>query len=624
MNFVGLHCYPYKNKDLGPEPLVWVGLPADVNPDGTVQRSDEASWYTTAKYMPYGCYAPGRTGDYSFGGSSLFPTDNFGPQVNEPDDFPMPKTPEARAALINRTGRMLNTVFSEARGMGVKVAVGTEAPLDIPNGVQEQLNAAGMDPENPATLRQVYQGMFTRIKRAYPIDFYWLWGYEGEIDEKRVVGNILEANQALNDVQASFSLAVCGWGWTTGHFPSFDTVLPKNIPFSAINMSTGQTPVSPNFGTLGNRSRWAIPWLEDDGSMIGMQFRAGRIRRDAQDARKYGCDGLMGIFWRTRIMSPNITALAQAGWVQGSWNDLPTEDLYRDWATAQFGPEVASDAASLLSGVDGKFPMPSSWIRGPGVIIENKKPWPEVAASYNFIESFGGLRNKVKGAGELERFDFWLNTLKFNKFMGEFGCACGDLERIMQNIANEKDPAIQTKIAREQALPVRLTMTVLAGKMTTSLIESVSNSTELGTLCNVEQQSMLRMKRLSGHDSTLEKVLGEPLPEAARPWKEYRGNPRLVVMNGRTALDQGEIQSLEIIALDQNPVKSVVVMIRPLGKGKWKIVEARHFARAVWTASLPSATEDFEYQVVATTTTGSKLVWPATVPALNQTVVIKE
>jgi hypothetical protein len=323
-------------------------------------------------------------------------------------------------------------------------------------------------------------------------------------------------------------------------------------------------------------------------------------------------------------MSPNITALAQAGWVQGNWNDLPKEDLYRDWATAQFGPEVASDAASLLSGVDGNFPMPSAWIRGPGVIIENKKPWPEVAASYDFIESFAGLRNKVKGAGELERFDFWLNTLKFNKFMGEFGCACGDLEQIMQNIANEKNPAIQAKIAREQALPVRLTMTVLAGNMTTSLIESVSNSTELGTLCNVEQQSMLRMKRLSGHDSTLEKVLGEPLPEAARPWKEYRGNPRLVVMNGRTALDKGEIQSLDIIALDQNPVTSVIVKIRPLGKGKWKIVKAKHFERAVWTASLPSATEDFEYQVVATTAAGLELVWPATVPALNQTVVIKE
>ena len=26
MNFVGLHTYPFQNKDLGPEPTVWIGL----------------------------------------------------------------------------------------------------------------------------------------------------------------------------------------------------------------------------------------------------------------------------------------------------------------------------------------------------------------------------------------------------------------------------------------------------------------------------------------------------------------------------------------------------------------------------------------------------------------------
>ncbi len=60
MNFIGLHTYPFHNKDLGPEPTVWIGLPEDVNADGTVKLSDYASWYTTAKFQPYGCYAPGQ------------------------------------------------------------------------------------------------------------------------------------------------------------------------------------------------------------------------------------------------------------------------------------------------------------------------------------------------------------------------------------------------------------------------------------------------------------------------------------------------------------------------------------------------------------------------------------
>ena len=141
---------------------------------------------------------------------------------------------------------------------------------------------------------------------------------------------------------------------------------------------------------------------------------------------------------------------------------------------------------------------------------------------------------------------------------------------------------------------------------------------------SVEQQSMLRMRRLTRHDSTLVKILGESLPEAAYPWKEYRGIPRLVVMNGRTALIRGEMQSLDIIAIDQNPVKSVVVKIRPLGKGHWKVIRAENLARDVWKATLPSASDDFEYQVIAKTSTGSELVWPATAPKLNQTVVVRE
>ena len=37
------------------------------------------------------------------------------------------------------------------------------------------------------------------------------------------------------------------------------------------------------------------------------------------DALAYGCDGLLGIHWRTRVLGPNVGALAQAAWEQGAW-----------------------------------------------------------------------------------------------------------------------------------------------------------------------------------------------------------------------------------------------------------------------------------------------------------------
>jgi hypothetical protein len=76
MNFIGLHSYPFHNTNLGPEPTVWVGLSEDVNEDGTVKSADITTWYNTQKYQPYGCYKPGKTSQFSFGGADIFPTDN--------------------------------------------------------------------------------------------------------------------------------------------------------------------------------------------------------------------------------------------------------------------------------------------------------------------------------------------------------------------------------------------------------------------------------------------------------------------------------------------------------------------------------------------------------------------
>ena len=80
------------------------------------------------------------------------------------------------------------------------------------------------------------------------------------------------------------------------------------------------------------------------------QLWAGRMRRDAFDALKYGCTGLMGIHWRTRILGPNVSALAKAAWDQKGWSEaapaspegagryLPVADFYADWARSGVRP----------------------------------------------------------------------------------------------------------------------------------------------------------------------------------------------------------------------------------------------------------------------------------------------
>ena len=256
-------------------------------------------------------------------------------------------------------------------------------------------------------------------------------------------------------------------------------------------------------------------------------------------------------------------------------------------------------------------------------MVINKQLWATQAARFAFVEEFAALRPRVRGAGSLERFDWWLNTFRVTKFMGEFGCARGELDTIMKRIAAEKDTAAQRQQAREQALPVRLKMVALLGDLHHALLATLNNATELGTLCNIEQQSMLRIEILTAHDAALAKYLGAPLPATAQPWKDYRCDPRLVAMSARTTARSGEALSLKIVALDRQPVKSVTVKLRPLGNGEWRALEADHLARAVWQTRLPAATEDFEYFIEAQTADAKTLRWPATAPELNQTVVIR-
>lgn len=98
--------------------------------------------------------------------------------------------------------------------------------------------------------------VFLRIKRAYPIDYYWIWGHEGEIDQKRFIRNLLCA-EATRPQDAG--LARSGWGSAAGvdhrQLPGgMDKALPKSVAFS-VNMATGHAPVSPNFQRLeGHRS----------------------------------------------------------------------------------------------------------------------------------------------------------------------------------------------------------------------------------------------------------------------------------------------------------------------------------------------------------------------------------
>ena len=454
--------------------------------------------------------------------------------------------------------------------------------------------------------------------------------------------------------------------------------------------------------------------------MIIPQFHVGRLRRDAADAHAYGCTGLMGIHWRTRVLAPNFLALARAAWTQAPWNarfgkpivldttpvpdtraggkrasftapiagtdddsvfqtcvydlsgytlaipngvydvtlqfceaaydapgrrvfsvsvqgqsvasaldvfdrvgknhafelatagvlvdherlqidfqravefpfiagiriqgvtrpsnqfaaraferkincggdafagyeadlpisrsgvpfadlprDLPCEDLYTDWCRSEFGAEAAAELASLFTRLDGgpdqyhegkrtRLPRPADWLEGPGGIPANTTPWHQEQARYAFVDAFEALRPQIRGAGNLARFDYWLNSLRYLRAVGEIGCLRGKLDQTMKELAAETDPELQRARTQADALPIRLALARAWERMMTWQLGAVETMGEIGTIANLEQHVRrnnrnVAFQAFNHHDAQLRDWLREPLPAEAEPTPRLPG-----------------------------------------------------------------------------------------------------
>jgi hypothetical protein len=777
MNFFGLHTYPEGGPNA--EPTVWIGLPGDIGQEGRVTSSYPSSYQNTARGN-WG-YQARKTSDFHFGASGLFERDDFGAEVMK-GLCPEPKTMEDANELFRRQADVFAGAFRYARSLGIKTCVGTEIPLTIPAWVKKRLQEMGKDPKDSAVVRELYRGMFSRIAASYPIDFYWFWTWEGWTWDDAspeaiaaVTSDVKRAVEAAAELKPPFSLATCGW--VLGPPSSrtlFDQILPKEIAVSCINREVGKAPVDPGFARIQGRSRWAIPWLEDDPSLTSPQLWAGRMRRDAADALRYGCDGLLGIHWRTRILSPNVLSLAWAAWDQ-SWNKLPrtlaeetgpitgqyfafpdkqiegteedriyqdvrdrvfayhipvpdgnysvtlkfcegqidrksgrvfdvymqgkkvidsldifaragrfraldfsfpqvavtggrlaidfadrihypclagivikgknfskkincggpavldyeadwpeTErhlpiaDFYQDWAASQFGPEAAGEIAAIFSKMDGRLPMPVTWVGGPGGIVPDSRPWEEVRKSYEFVSELAALEPGVIGKANQERFAYWLKNFFYMREIAHLNCLWSEFNKTLEKAKAEQDQALREKLISETLLPIRIEMVGSVRKIFEHLLATVSNTGELGTIANWEQH--LFPEALEKPQAELEKLMGKAIPPEAKLGKAYDGPVRVVVPTVRTSLEAGEALNLKIIVLAKSQPREAFFYWRELGKGRFKTEPLTHVARSVYSVSLPPDSTDLEYYVQVKAD-GQEACFPASAPDFCQTIV---
>jgi hypothetical protein len=449
MNFIGLHTYHQwgsteeqdMNNRQGPEPTVWMGIQQDINADGTVSWSYPS--YYAHTHRPYRIWGLDTwdTANFHAGASQLFPVNGYGSEVI--GEVPPTDVPSSNL-VFNRAGVLFDKAFVHAQSLGMKTAMGTELPMGLepagmevlydwvrgmPDELQSRLSGMGKNPADPCTVKEVYKGIFERITKAHPLDYYWLWTYETwstwgntAAQVQAIKDDILLADQALAEMGRPFQIALAGWTLGTGDNPAeFDTLLPPEAPFFSL------WDAAQDFESLSaERVKWPATWMEEDWGLVQPQLEGDRVYADIDAAWTKNCDGLITKHWRTRAVGPNIASMKDLLWCFGPTGSPVTKSVpsrmatwidafYLDWATAYI------DEKNKIPGVVEWDTEMDDVESSPGAIWPNEEPWSREQKKFSFVADLEALRPQIVGAGNLERYDYWLKAMQALRIMGEYG-----------------------------------------------------------------------------------------------------------------------------------------------------------------------------------------------------------
>jgi len=303
-------------------------------------------------------YLPQRTSRYGMGAEQFYDGEVFGSDATR-----LARNPWEAA---ERAQQLWRDAFAYARKLGIRTGVGFE-PYQIPDEIlravppEARLDlgkapAPGpkVDPESAAA-RDILEARLGQLLEAYPsVDHVWLWEDESMTWASRKASQSLsvtpfkQAHDFLRRHAPEKRMVLSGWGGVARHFEDLHRQLPGDIIFSCLSDTLGWDPVHEVYAKLEGRERWPILWLEDDPSMWLPQFHVHRFQRDMQLAEDFGCQGLLGIHWRHRIVDPTAGFQSQASWDA----KLAPPAYYQRYARSLARPVRARQLAPLLEAID--------------------------------------------------------------------------------------------------------------------------------------------------------------------------------------------------------------------------------------------------------------------------------
>ena len=563
-------------------------------------------------------YLPERTSRYGMGASQFYDSEVFGADATRLSRDPW--------EIADRTRAMLARSLSYARKLGMATGIGFE-PYQTPGEIFRALPpesrpapqagagrgaAARVDLES-VTARKLLEARLAALLEAYPdVDYVWLWEDEGMGQSSRQTGIPLsttpftQAHDFLRRNAPKKRLVLSGWGGVARNFESFHTKLPGDVVFSCLNDSLGWDPVAEAFGKLEGRERWPIPWLEDDPAMWLPQYHVNRTQRDMNLASQMGCQGILGIHWRHRMMDATAGYLARAAWDKS----LTPESHFRDYARSQTAGSRAPRLASVLDDLDLRQKVLNTGtdqVRdGHAVIHEyagdygegftfwgNSEPSPDIVqAQKQVAAALREIADSADSPVERERLEYLTGFVEFAVPYTDAWTLAHRLNGVLAGAAKLKsggDAEGARRMVRADGVPLWLTLAPLVRGTMLRYQRIVATREDLGQLASMHNKFVrLALVRLR---LSIQEYLGELPPETEKLLAEVtqpdpHAPARLFIPTRPGVLAKGERVRIMIVAVGPAPASGVTLNARVRGTADWVKTPARLMGRRTYEAYL--------------------------------------
>lgn len=613
LNLFGLHVYTQN------PPLAESYLSFDFAGSGhlaSLEDTTSTSWG----------YTPQRTSTFKMGAAQFFDRETFGSDA-------------VRLAADNweradRTTALLKSAIGFAQDLGIRTGIGFEPyhnPAEIANALPpEAISHPGGLIESPAG-RDLLERRLADLLERYPsVDYVWLWQDEDANWDSRKkavelsVTPFLQAHAFLRRHAPEKRLVLAGWGGVTRHFADMHKRLPEDIIFSSLNDTLGWDPIQEVYGSLGKRERWPVSWLEDDPSMWLPQFRAGHVEQDVRRAKSLGCQGVLGIHWRHRIVDPTATYFARAPWNK----TLTAAENYRFYSRAQAQSPRAEKLASLMEDADLHHSLASTFhgqydSNGFAIIdtltpdfnegfnYDTAEPSSAMMASQRIIANqFKSLTDTAATPFERERIGYLSGFVNLSVSYCdalELAHRLGDVLKRATKLRDAGNADQARSLVLEQAVPLWCQMAPLARQTMLTFQAIVATRNDQGQLASMQNKFVrisLERLRLSIKEFTGEfpRQLNAAYQDATAPDKSSA--QRLFLPTRPSLLYAGEQARLFVVLAGAEGPQQIHLYTRRQGSSAWKATPAEHSGRSVYSAPLgPFSVGTVEYYAAASSST---------------------